>query len=330
MINKKVKTMLQENNSINIQPFLVKASHLKSTKQVKEETKPRNTFNQVINYYLKTYQVEGQFLSLTQEQELITKFKSSGEGKYAEQLFANYILYTAKIIRRNMKFIKNTSENELLSICYISFLKCLENFDVTKNFRLSTLLFYYYRENLNKYSILTGDNNLQLSSSASTKYFNLANKIKSRLNLEENKVGTLNYNQKVDLVTKEFEISEQEFFNLEKYTQRVSSIDDNLTEKAGDAEFTLKDVLKDDTDIEEEIIEQNDLSKKRQILYQVIKEFPNKRNAEIYVMRFIEGKTLDVIGSKYGLTKERIRQISEKVAVKIKARANELLKTCGT
>lgn len=62
-----------------------------------------------------------------------------------------------------------------------------------------------------------------------------------------------------------------------------------------------------------------DIEQKRVLLRKFVSEL-KPHEQEVYRLRFIEGKTLDEVGKNFKLTRERIRQIEEKIEHKLKAK----------
>jgi len=69
-----------------------------------------------------------------------------------------------------------------------------------------------------------------------------------------------------------------------------------------------------------EAMEENqDLESKKVLLRSFVAEL-KPRERKVYYARFVDGKTLDEIGKKFGFTRERTRQIEEKIIYKLKAK----------
>jgi RNA polymerase primary sigma factor len=90
--------------------------------------------------------------------------------------------------------------------------------------------------------------------------------------------------------------------------------------RAGEDDTDLSDVLVGDVDDPAEVAQDREIAAK---LTQLIREL-SPREELVITARFVEGKTLEEVGQRFQLTRERIRQIEEKALAKLRRAAKRL------
>jgi RNA polymerase primary sigma factor len=119
-----------------------------------------------------------------------------------------------------------------------------------------------------------------------------------------------------DYLAKEVGITEKKFNQIRCANNEILSVDDSISSDSED--ITLKDVLPNENAPDQvELLEKAQLST---ILNQLVENLP-EREKQIIRMRFglniSRDYTLEEVGSKFGVTRERVRQIELKALGRI-------------
>lgn len=246
---------------------------------------------------------------ITQEEEIELAIKiKNGDEKAMD-----------KLVKANLKFVisiakeyqgQGLSLSDLISEGNLGLVKAASRYDHTKGFRFITYAVWWIKESILK----------SLNDNART------------IRLPTNVI------KKISDIRKESDIfqfeNEREPISGELFDENGEIIDELITPSC----LSLNDVINEDGDELYSIIEDKSLSEEEEIFSQnqkIKNEIDNilskldskeKEILECYfgINREYDGMTLETIGEKYGLTKERIRQIKQKAIRKIRFNADDL------
>lgn len=246
---------------------------------------------------------------ITQEEEIELAIKiKNGDEKAMD-----------KLVKANLKFVisiakeyqgQGLSLSDLISEGNLGLVKAASRYDHTKGFRFITYAVWWIKESILK----------SLNDNART------------IRLPTNVI------KKISDIRKESDIfqfeNEREPIYGELFDENGEIIDELITPSC----LSLNDVINEDGDELYSIIEDKSLSEEEEIFSQnqkIKNEIDNilskldskeKEILECYfgINREYDGMTLETIGEKYGLTKERIRQIKQKAIRKIRFNADDL------
>lgn len=196
----------------------------------------------------------------------------------------------------------------------IGLLKAAEKFDIKMNTAFSTYATFWIRQNIIRTILDTG-----LEIRVPVHMIETINKVMRESFLLDEK----DYNSN-EIIAEKLSIP-IETVNKSKYLfnyiLNITSLDDELGYEDTN---TLKDIIADKkTQLPEKIMLEHKLYK---YLISILNELP-LREKTIIENRFglkRDSQTLEEIGQKYGLTRERIRQIEVKVLKKLKVKAKKL------
>lgn len=85
-----------------------------------------------------------------------------------------------------------------------------------------------------------------------------------------------------------------------------------------DEEFTLRDTVASDQNIEDDVIKKLDTAAMKEALWEIIDELPGKNMAEVLRYRYQDKKTLKEVGESLGVATERVRQIERDAMRKLR------------
>ena len=207
------------------------------------------------------------------------------------------------------------SIDDLIHEGVLGIMHALDKFDTSKDFRLSTYASWWIRASIQDY-ILKNWSVVRTGSTASQKalFFNLK-KIKQQINdISRDYMGQ----DEIDKVSNMLKVKSFEVQNMES---RLTGGDLHLNQKVdSDSENDLMSLLPDDRKNPEEVIESiKDSNVKKDYINSAI-ETLNEREKTIIKLRKFQEKsiTLDELGKKLKISKERVRQIETKALEKLK------------
>ena len=265
---------------------------------------------------IKSYFYEiGKFnlLSREDEIELCETLKSSDpnseEYTYARETLINsnlrLVVYVAKkFINPKIDFMDLIQEGNL------GLIKAIEKFDISKGFRFSTYATYWIKQAISR-AITNQSRTIRIPAYMIEKM----NKLNRLTKEYEGKAG-----REIDLQTLSklsgFSISEIEYINSLK-SQNPTSLETPI----GDDDSTFGDFVEDNE--EESPAEFVSRTNKRELVEQILSQNLTERENEIMRLRygFNEDEyamTLEEIGEKLGLSRERVRQIESICLKKLK------------
>lgn len=251
-----------------------------------------------IDYYLKTIR---KFVPLTKEEEkvLFKKAKAGDREAYNE------------IIESNLRFVVSVAKKyqnlgilleDLISEGNMGLVKAYEKFDVDRNYKFITYAVWWIKQSILN-AIHEHSNQVRLPLN---KINNITKSAKLRDNFEQGEARSLSIEELAEY------IDDPDILNDLKYQSQIIDLDKPQV----DGEKDLNNIITDksyciDTDLEfvqDELVE-------------ILKDF-TPREREILYMYYginqVRPYTLKEIGYDMGLTRERIRQIKEKVIDKLK------------
>ena len=205
--------------------------------------------------------------------------------------------------------------DDLIHEGILGIMHAIEKFDVSKNFRLSTYASWWIRASIQDY-ILKNWSVVKTGSTASQKqlFFNLKKIKKQIMDQSREFMGQ----DEINIVSKMLGTKSLEIQNMES---RLASGDLFLNQPIGDEDGNdLMSLLPDSSKNPEEVTESYfDNKSKNNWLFKAIDKL-NDREKFIIKCRKLKEKsiTLDELGKKLKISKERVRQIENKALQKLK------------
>lgn len=255
--------------------------------------------------YLKEIQNYGRY-SKEEELEIITKIKNGdmkARNEFLEQNLRLVVSIAKKYQGRNIPLIDLIQEGN------IGLMKALDEFDINKGCKFSTYATNWITAFIRRY-IADKSRNIRLPVNF---YYEISNfmKIKNRLERELGREPNI-----LELARKTGK-DKDTILRYFAYLNDTKSLDDKVGEKE-DTDFSYFIPSKDES-LEKSAIKK-DLSTR---MSELLKECNlNEREIDVLSSRYglngIDVLTLEEIGQKYGVTRERIRQIETRALKKIR------------
>ena len=260
-------------------------------------------------------------LEAKEEYMLAKAWKNQGDVKAAHKLVTSHLRLVAKIASGYRGY--GLPLSDLISEGNIGMMHAVKRFEPEKGFRLATYAMWWIKASIQEY-ILRSWSLVKIGTTAAQKklFFNLK-KIKSKISAIED--GDLTPDQ-VDKIATELSVPHKEVISMNR---RISGSDYSLNSPVtDDSSGEWQDWLEDDTqnqeasfaDTEEYLIKKNILSDSLKYL--------NERERDIISERQLSENplTLEELSNRYGVSRERIRQIEAKAFEKLQTKMTEKAK----
>ncbi len=252
-------------------------------------------------------------LEKDEEFKLINDWRDNKTPKSLQKILNSYLRLAVSYARKYSSY--GLSIDDLIHEGVLGIMHALEKFDTSKDFRLSTYASWWIRASIQDY-ILKNWSVVRTGSTASQKalFFNLK-KIKQQINdVSREFMGQNEINKVSDML----KVKSIEVQNMES---RLSGGDLHLNQKVdNETENDLLSLLADDRQNPEESFEElNDKNIKKDFINKAINTLNEREKTIIRLRKFREKSiTLDELGQKLRISKERVRQIETKALEKLK------------
>jgi len=244
---------------------------------------------------------------------LINDWRDNRTPNSLQKILNSYLRLAVSYARKYSSY--GLPIDDLIHEGVLGIMHALDKFDTSKDFRLSTYASWWIRASIQDY-ILKNWSVVRTGSTASQKalFFNLK-KIKQQINdVSREFMGQDEINQ----VSNMLKVKSLEVQNMES---RLTGGDMHLNQKVdNDTENDLMSLLPDDRQNPEESFEQfNDSNIKKDFIQKAIDTLNEREKTIIKLRKFREKSiTLDELGQKLKISKERVRQIETKALEKLK------------
>ena len=252
-------------------------------------------------------------LEKDEEFKLINDWRDNKTPRSLQKILNSYLRLAVSFARKYSSY--GLPIDDLIHEGVLGIMHALEKFDTSKDFRLSTYASWWIRASIQDY-ILKNWSVVRTGSTASQKalFFNLK-KIKQQINdVSREFMGQ----DEIDKVSSMLNVKSLEVQNMES---RLTGGDLHLNQKVdNDTENDLMSLLPDDRQNPEESFEDfNDKNIKKDFINKAIDTLNDREKIIIKLRKFREKSiTLDELGQKLKISKERVRQIETKALEKLK------------
>ena len=249
-----------------------------------------------------------------EEAELARRWRDNEDRDALRQLVGSHVRLVVKIASSFNGY--GMPLDDLVAAGNLGLMQGVAKFDPDRGFRLSTYVSWWIRAAIQEH-ILRNWSLVRATKTASRKklFFNLR-KIKARLNEIEG--GDLSP-ESISLIAKELGVAKDD---VERMNDHLRVKDASLNAPRGPmSEGDWLETLMDDSPNQEDrIVESDELRKRRALLKRAWNEL-NDRERHILSERKLKDEpvTLEVLSEKYGISRERVRQIEVRAFEKLKA-----------
>ena len=244
-------------------------------------------------------------LTPEQEKEICLNIKN-GDEKAKKKLIESNLRLVANVAFRYMN--RGMDLMDLIQEGNMGLMKAVDRFEIDKGFKFSTYATWWIRQAITR-ALADQSRAVRLPvhlNEKITKYRKAYGKLSANLTREPT----------IDDIAKEMKMSAKEVSKLAQVQTDIISINTKINDE-GDTE--LGDLIESDSETPEDIIIKRRF--KKDILELIDKCFLTTREKDVIMCRYGfatgEPMTLEEIGRKYNVTRERIRQIESKALKKI-------------
>ena len=243
-------------------------------------------------------------LAKDEEFMLAKRWQEHEDPEAAHRLVTSHLRLVAKIAMGYRGY--GLPIGEVISEGNVGLMQAVKKFDPDKGFRLATYAMWWIRASIQEY-ILHSWSLVKMGTTAAQKklFFNLR-KLKGQMQAIEE--GDLTPEQVTKIATR-LGVPEEEVVNMNR---RLSGPDSSLNapvKAEGDMEW--QDWLVDDSPNQEARLgESQELGQRKGMLAAALKQLTDRERHIIVERRLVdEPKTLEDLSAKYGISRERVRQI---------------------
>ncbi len=286
---------------------------------------PAPSPEQGLNRYLQEIR---KFPMLEPEEEymLAKRWADHQDPQAAHRMVTSHLRLAAKIAMGYRGY--GLPQAEVISEANVGLMQAVKRFDPEKGFRLATYAMWWIRASIQEY-ILRSWSLVKLGTTSAQKklFFNLR-KAKAKVGaLEEGDLRPENVAQ----IAHDLNVSEGEVVDMNR---RLSGGDASLNAMVGsdgDSATQWQDWLEDeDADQAGDYAERDELEARRSLLSRAM-DVLNEREREILTQRRLQDQpvTLEDLSDRFGVSRERIRQIEVRAFEKLQKRMRQLAEEKG-
>ncbi len=251
-------------------------------------------------------------LEADQEYMLAKRWQEHADLQAAQQLVTSHLRLVAKVASGYRGY--GLPLSELISEGNIGMMQAVKKFEPDRGFRLATYAIWWIRASIQEY-ILHSWSLVKIGTTAAQKklFFNLR-KVKNKLQLMED--GDMAPDNVAE-IAKQLQVSNQEVIDMNR---RLSHGDFSLNATVkDDGEGEWQDWLVDSSASQETTLGERQETQQRRHLVSAAFQLLKPREREILIERRLkdEPATLDDLSQKYGISRERVRQIEGRAFEKI-------------
>jgi len=285
---------------------------------------PAPSPEQGMNRYLQEIR---RFPMLEPEQEymLAKRWVDHQDTGAAHQLVTSHLRLAAKIAMGYRGY--GLPQAEVISEANVGLMQAVKRFDPERGFRLATYAMWWIRASIQEY-VLRSWSMVKLGTTSAQKklFFNLR-KAKARIGAFED--GDL-HPDTVKKLAQDLSVAEHEVVDMNR---RMAGADASLNITVGgeDGSSSWQDWLQDDSADQANDYAERDEFEARQAMLMDAMDVLNERERDILTERKLAEPpvTLEELSSKYGVSRERIRQIEVRAFEKLQTRMRELAEENG-
>ena len=249
-------------------------------------------------------------LSAEEEYMLANRFRDHGDLSAAKKLISAHLRLAAKVAFSYRYY--GLPLEDLISEANIGLMQAVKRFVPDKGNRLSTYAVWWIKAAINEF-ILKSWSLVRIGTIASQKrlFYNLR-KIKAKLGLYGD--AALD-SDSVREISKNLHVSESDVTEMDMRLNGDVSLN---TPVYDDGYAERQDFLTADGNIENEIAENQEATLRRALLTQAMNALNDREKIVVRARRLSENpETLDELGERLGISRERVRQIENRAVEKL-------------
>jgi RNA polymerase sigma-32 factor len=259
-------------------------------------------------------------LAPEEEYMLAKRWKEHEDPEAARQMVTSHLRLVAKIAMGYRGY--GLPVSEIVAEGNVGLMQAVKRFEPDKGFRLATYAMWWIRASIQEY-ILRSWSLVKMGTTAAQKklFFNLR---KAKTKIEAIEEGDMTPAH-VATIADQLGVPEQEVINMNR---RLSGPDSSLNAPLrSDSESEWQDWLADDTmDQETRMAEREEMGERHDLLTGALGELTEREREIIQARRLQDDPaTLEELSQKYGVSRERVRQIEVRAFEKLQTQMKRTL-----
>ncbi len=273
--------------------------------------------NSLVSYFEKIKKIP--MLSEEEEKSLVKKFQEEGSLEAAQTLVTSHLRLAAKIAMTYRRY--GLPLADIISEANIGLMQAVKKFDLSKNVRLATYAMWWIKAAINDF-ILRSWSLVKIGTIAAQKklFYNL-NRIKARLGIYENKELEPKV---VEEIAKELVVDEKDVVEMNQRLGRDSSLNIAVGEDGEDEKLDF--LIDGKQNIEASLALRQERELKSRVLKEALAKLSERERYIVKNRMLTENpETLEDLGQKFNISRERIRQIEKRAFEKLSAYVKEAM-----
>jgi RNA polymerase sigma-32 factor len=259
-------------------------------------------------------------LAPEEEYMLAKRWKEHEDPEAARKMVTSHLRLVAKIAMGYRGY--GLPVSEIVAEGNVGLMQAVKRFEPDKGFRLATYAMWWIRASIQEY-ILRSWSLVKMGTTAAQKklFFNLR---KAKTKIEAIEEGDMTPSH-VATIADQLGVPEQEVINMNR---RLSGPDSSLNAPLrSDSESEWQDWLADDTiDQETRMAEREEMGERHDLLTGAMGELTEREREIIQARRLQDDPaTLEELSQKYGVSRERVRQIEVRAFEKLQTQMKRTL-----
>ncbi|MCH8014689.1 MAG: RNA polymerase sigma factor RpoH [Candidatus Dadabacteria bacterium] len=252
-------------------------------------------------------------LSREEEYELAMKYKNDGDLDAARKLVTSNLKFVVKVANEYKNYGLNTMD--IIQEGNVGLMHAVKGFDPTKGYRVISYAVWWIRAYIQNYIIKSWSLVKVGTTQAQRKLFYKLRSTKNQMEIGEENLSSQDYKELADKLNVTYEA-------VIEMDQRMGSKDLSLdAEIKSDTNLSHMDFLADDEENQEDLITK--VEEEKRIKSGMVDALKILKDRERYIVenRILADKplTLEELGTKYHISRERVRQIENAALKKMKS-----------
>jgi len=252
-------------------------------------------------------------LSREEEYELAMKYKNDGDLDAARKLVTSNLKFVVKVANEYKNYGLNTMD--IIQEGNVGLMHAVKGFDPTKGYRVISYAVWWIRAYIQNYIIKSWSLVKVGTTQAQRKLFYKLRSTKNQMEIGEGNFSSEDYKELADKLNVTYEA-------VIEMDQRMGSKDLSLdAEIKSDTNLSHMDFLADDEENQEDLITK--VEEEKRVKSGMVDALKTLKDRERYIVenRILADKplTLEELGTKYNISRERVRQIENAALKKMKS-----------
>ena len=247
-------------------------------------------------------------LDADEEYMLALRLRDHGDVDAAHRLVTSHLRLVAKIAFKYRGY--GLPMSDLVAEGNIGLMKAVKKFEPERGFRLATYAMWWIKAAITEYILRSWSLVKVGTVAAQKKLFFSLRRIRKALDVSES--GELSRSD-AEVVARKLDVDAQDVIDM---SRRLGAQDLSLNAPVGDGDNApqLQDVLADDgLSPEGQVAESQELMQRRGLLARALASLPDRDRLVLEERRLSEDPvTLDELGIRLGISRERVRQIENR------------------